>query len=136
MSESHEKEITIPDLKAKIFEGEYSQEMLIICIIAFLEYAYCNEVGFDETVAKDLIVYCEEILFSGLKIECEKMLARKIDIENVLEIYETAERAQAENLKEAALRFIRRNIKEVIKKKGIENISPCLLIELVEDKMA
>jgi len=122
MSESHQKEIVITDLKAKAFE-------------AFLEYAYCNEIKFDEEIAKELIVYGDKILFSNLKIECEKILARSINLENAIAIYEVSELAQAENLKGIALKFIKSNIKEITKEKGLDNISKSLLVELIDGKL-
>lgn len=122
MKESYQSKITIPNMKAKVFE-------------AFLEYVYCNKVALTEEIAMDLIVYCEEIIFPNLKVDCEKVLAKSLKFNNIFAIYDIAEVAKAEKLKEAAVRFIRGNIKEITKKVGIENLSKSLLVELVQDKL-
>ncbi len=100
-----------------------------------MEYVYCKETKLTEEIAMDLIVYCDKIIFPNLKVECERTLAKSLGMENAFAIYEVAEEAQAGNLKEAAVRFIRNNVKEISKNIGLENIPNPLLLEIIENKL-
>jgi len=97
MQESHQKEIPVSDISVKAFE-------------ALLEYLYQGTLPTEEDIVKELIGYSEKILLKRLRIHCERTLANLITQENVVEFYELSKVLEAEDLKEAALQFMGKNL--------------------------
>lgn len=74
--------------------------------IGLLKFIYKDILPSEENILKELLVYSEKILLKGLRFHCERTLIEKVTKENAVELYELSNYLGAEDLREAALRFM------------------------------
>lgn len=136
MAESNKNEIEISDIKPTVFEGKF---MIAICYLyhlylALLEYIYCGSVEINEDIAWDVLQEADKYSLPGLKVICEDFLASQITVENVVHTINMAEKFEANNLRNSALKYVVRNIDKVFKEADIHQINKETLLEIYKMK--
>jgi len=108
MKESIDKEISIPDVQASIFE-------------ALLRYIYCVDFEIKLKIALDLCRLSDQWLIRDLHADCVDFLGQNLRISNFGQIAELAEDIREEGLLEAATDFGSKKNEE-LKEKHLENL--------------
>ena len=93
MEEQNHNTLEITDIDYEVFE-----EMLC--------YIYTGKAKKLKKFACDLLVAADKYALDGLRFECEKIIFTKIRVENVVDILILADRTNAHQLKQQAIKFI------------------------------
>ena len=80
------------------------------CIVCFV---YTNSCDLSEEVVGELLHTADMFLLPGLKKLCGKMLAKLVDMDNVLEFLVTARLFNLARLEDLCTEFISRNIEQL-----------------------
>ena len=80
------------------------------CIVSFV---YTNSCELSEEVVGELLHTADMFLLPGLKKLCGKMLAKLVDMDNVLDFFVTARLFNLARLEDLCTEFISRNIEQV-----------------------
>jgi len=122
MKESRQNEIKVGCTDSKLF-------------LALLEYIYADTVELSTPdMAMQLMILADEYLLPRLKQICEHEIIKAVDISNVAEIMESANRFNADLLKHHCLDFVIQNYDEVSSASDFKNHlrSPELMHEVIQ----
>jgi len=123
MKEATEQEIVIPEHRYEVFLG-------------FLEFLYTDVVtGLEPTAvelsfALDLLTLADQFLVDALKRKCEAAVQKSITIENVSEMFVTADSRQALALRKKCFDFMLQNFGKVIATKSFSELPPNFIREV------
>jgi len=118
MLEAQSQKISIPDVKATTFR-------------AFLEFLYSDHIDLDENLALDLIQQADKYSVPDLKKLCEQCLSVCLSSENYVKIAQLAELLDANSLREAAVSYIAKNVKELKERSDFSGISDHMLKDVI-----
>lgn len=103
MVESKDGEVKIIDIEFKILKH----------LVNYIYYAEIESDDMDDWLA--LIVAADKYAIESLVKICEDYIAEKLTIDNVVDVFTTADLVKAENLKEVCVKFIVENKAVVLK---------------------
>lgn len=98
-----------------------------------LEYLHNNTVNLTEDALK-LFELADKYELIGLKVKCEKYLIGKLEVSNVVDIFNVAESCKAERLREIAFRFMSNNIEEIILNDELKKLEKSVIVDLIVEK--
>jgi len=119
MIESHSNVISIENVKAKVFK-------------ALLKYIYVEDFEIEDEILEDLFKLSHEYNMTKLNKDCQKMIFKKISIENAVDYINLAEQYEAERLRKACLNFIADNLKEIIRTQNFKALDNETIIDVIE----
>ena len=120
MQESRTNKVVIKDVDPQIFRE-------------ILRFVYTGKVNHLEDMAEELLITSEKYGLQDLKNMCQIQLWSQLSIENSVKLLILADIHSAHQLKEAAINFINRNTKDVVKTadwKALEKSHPHLFVDL------
>ena len=101
-----------------------------MCILALLEFIYCDEIELNEKLALDLFKLCDKYSLADLKGICEKFLSKCITLDNFVEVINVAEKFGGSELQDKAIEYGIEHL-EVLEEKGsLYEISSRMLVKL------
>ena len=87
-----------------------------------------------EKTAIDLIIQANKYLLPRLKNLCERFIAQRLSVKNIIEIINIAELYEAKALKECAITFMLNNRAVICETQDISQISKTILVELFKQR--
>jgi len=103
-------------------------------MIALLEWLYCNEtVDLKDNIAVELLGVTDKYSLPKLKMEMEKCLMRNLTVENILGRAVLAVEFTAQDLETAVVKFIVKNMDEVMKRQELKRF-PSSITERVANR--
>lgn len=114
-------------LNVKLIVSQY-----LTLLIGIIKYIYCEEIDLTEDIAIELLDVASKYNLKGLVTVSENFLINSLEVDNCIKVLIAIEERNNIRVKDAALKFMRKNI-EVFKTRRdeIHNLSKTLLIELL-----
>jgi hypothetical protein len=101
-------------------------------LIGMIRFIYCEDIDLTEDVVLELLQIADKYTLDGLVKLSEDFLINTLKVSNCVRIVIAAEELNNLEIKEAALKFIKRNIQAIkTRRDGIDNLSKTILIELL-----
>jgi BTB/POZ domain len=103
--------------------------------VKVLEYLYTDNVRDVELgLGIHLLIASEQFMLDRLKLLCEDIIRRDVNVSNVISILVTSHQHNAMGLKELAMEFILSNLNEKNIQKGLSDLkaTPELLVEIIQ----
>ncbi|OXU30766.1 hypothetical protein TSAR_013232 [Trichomalopsis sarcophagae] len=140
--------------RSPVFSGMFEHEMLekrknVVAIsdvepevmAEVLRFIYADKVNNIKELAVDLLIAADKYQLEALRLMCEEVLVKKLNIDNVVEILKIVDLyASCSRLRGALLKFLTANRKKVADLKNFDKIfealSPALLTELTKTKVS
>jgi len=121
MRESVERQITIPNLKKKVF-------------LLLLEYLYTDAVKIEVESAIDLYIVADLYDIERLREMCCTVVRRNLSAENSGPLLQHADDAHCHVLREVCMSYVVDNFDAVSKTEGIKQVSHTLLLEILSQR--
>jgi hypothetical protein len=118
---SSDDPIELPDVSHSVF-------------LKVLEYLYTDTARYvNLDIGIPLLIASELFMLDRLKALCEDLIRRDINVENVIGILVASHRHNAAGLKDIALEFLLRHVKEPVVMAGLNELKaePELLLEII-----
>ena len=131
MKESTDSVIEITDMTYETLSGNQYNQIKWFIMLALLEYIYCDEVHLGkEEVAFELFQISDKYRIPALRDACAKYLKNCLSPENVVDIAIMANRNEAKQLEEAAIKYMVQNIAIVFEKSDPTKLPKSVLYKL------
>ena len=100
-------------------------------VLEFLYTDTASDVSLETAIL--LLIASEQFMLDRLKALCEDLIRRDIHVDNVISILVASHRHHASGLKDIALEFILKNLKERAVMSGLDELKaePDLLLEII-----
>ncbi|KAL7302949.1 hypothetical protein TKK_0004176 [Trichogramma kaykai] len=122
MRESRENEVQLRDWDAELIKQ-------------LLEYIYTGRVPCFKGKTVPLLMAAEQYALEGLKTACEYELCVNMSVEDAVELLLMADMHNAQNLKQAALNYVKTNIREIIDTpsfRQLTDVKPYLMADILK----
>ena len=95
-----------------------------------MEYIYCDEVHLTAEVAVELVQIADKYRIPVLKTACEKFLKDCFTAENAIDIAIMANKIEAKELEENAVKYIALNLKMIFEKSDPTRLPKSVLYQV------